>query len=188
MSKYCWIVAIVLVILLLAGVAALWRGCRCDTPASPSSPLKLRIVYREKHYLEGENVIAVDGIQEFIFQNTSSTRPVVIKMPPSEITMMTSNSTSKLEEKDWPAFARTSGSFTLPPGGQRTFTRAFCMDRVKAPKEKKRSGPNFCFSFASASDGKEGDEDVFVGEISSESSWDDSRTVNVQSRDSTPMR
>jgi hypothetical protein len=181
MFRHYEVWAFCLVILFFASIACLFLRCQRGTPPPPpSDSLKLQIIYHEKHFLQGMNVKAVDGMEEFIFQNTSTTKPLTIKRPPIEVFMLTSNSKRRLEESDWPEFARRSASFTLPPGGQRVFASAFCMDVVKSPGRRGRIGPDLCFVFGPLGTGSEKEEEVFAGSVVSESSWDDSRTSDLK--------
>jgi hypothetical protein len=142
----------------------------------------LQIIYHEKNRLHGINVTAVDGIEEFVFRNTSTTEPLTIKMPPTEIFMLSSDGVydfrQKLEESAWPKFARSSASFTLQPGRQRVFTNPFNMGVVKLPN-KNEEGANLCLVFGPSSSGNKQQDAAFTGKIVSESFWDDSQTVDV---------
>jgi hypothetical protein len=149
--------------------------------APPSGPLALQVIYHEGSFMEGGNATAVAGVKEFIFRNTSSTKPLTIAMPPAEVHFLSSNSKQRLDKSDWPEFARTSASYTLPPDGQRVFTSTYSMDVMKSAKREDATSPNYRFVFGSPNSGSETPEGVFTGTITSESSWDYSHTAEVSS-------
>jgi hypothetical protein len=167
-------------VLYTAGIVALCSSLGCGRTSPPPAPgsLELKIIYHEKHCLQGINMVAVDGIAEYVFRNRT-TALLTIKMPPDEVYSLSTNSRCKLEQSDWPDFATASDSFTLPPGGQRRFTSQFCMDVVKANKDKTEIGPNLCVVFGSSSSKNEKQEEAFTGTVTSESFWDDSLTIDV---------
>lgn len=168
----------------------LFVGCGSAVKPTPlPSPVKMRIIYHEEHYLLGRNERATDGVGDYVFHNVSA-EPVTIVLPPSRVLFLSDSGTkgclfsgervtarTELAERLWPEFLKQPVSFTLLPGEKRNFSSPFSME-IPNPARKSEMSANLQLIFERAHDKGEGVEQAFAGTITSESDWDDSRTTS----------
>ena len=157
-------------------VLCLFAGCQPSSRQQAGAPLRLEIVYHVHHTLDGLNVTAADGVEEYIFQNTDDQKPLTLRFPPAEIYFIGSNFRMKLARSSWPDFAKNSTSTVLPPGGRCTFNAPFNMDVAKSSWLGRNDAPTRCFVFDSSGQDKRQDK-VYTGSVVGESHWDTSEVI-----------
>jgi hypothetical protein len=165
-------------ILLLCSCA----GCQRSNQQQSGNRLRLEIIYHEKHAIQGVNVTAIDGVQEFIFQNTNEKKSLTIRFPPTQIYMITSNSNTKLERIYWPDFAKRATSISLKPGGRCTFNSSFNLD-VVTPQFGFDNAPSIRFDFDLSNKENENKDEIYTGSVVSKSCWDKSQVIILDTKD-----